>query len=140
MDISGRVVMDYDPKENILTIRYPESLVLDSEATIDALCAHTLQKLQGIRRRVYVLVDDTGISIDLRLLDYFDQAFAPCLAHIRATTRYGQVDSPTRAAVTHRARGRRDTTNIYPTRELALAALRQIIAYDSLRHRAGPSS
>ncbi len=138
MDISQIVIFDYNARENILAVRYPHGLVLDNEAIIDQLCGYTLNVLSGLGRRVYVLVDDTGVHFDLRLLDYFNQAFAPCLGRIIGTTRYGAVDSSTRVLVGRRALQRHDTSNIYPTHDMALAALRQLMAQDALRKQTTP--
>ncbi len=140
MDISELVVFEYDSRENILAVCYPHGILLDHEAIIDELCRYTLDVLTGIGRRVYVLVDDTGVHFDLRMLDYFNQAFTPCLGRIIGTTRYGAVDSSTRTLVGRRALQRRDTSNIYPTREMALAALRQLMAHDALRKQTTPLS
>ncbi len=138
MDISELVLFEYDSRENILTVLYPQGIMLDNEAIIDHLCRYTLEVLTGIGRRVYVLVDDTGVYFDMQMLEYFNQAFAPCLKRIIGTTRYGAVDSSTRALVGRRALQRRDTSNIYPTRDMALVALRQLMAHDALRKQTTP--
>jgi len=138
MDISQIAVFDYDARENILAVCYPHGLLLDNERIIDQLCGYTLDVLTGIGRRVYVLVDDTGVHFDLRLLDYFNQVFAPCLARISGTTRYGTMDPSTRTLVGRRALQRHDTSNIYPTRDMALTALRQLMAHDALRKQTTP--
>lgn len=138
MDISRIAVFDYDARKNILAVRYPQGLLLNNEAIIDELCRYTLAVLTGIGRRVYVLVDDTGVHFDLRMLDYFNQAFAPCLTRIIGTTRYGAVESSTRTLVGRRALQRHDTSNIYPTREMALAALHQLMTNDALRKQTTP--
>ena len=80
MDISQIAVFDYDARRNILAVRYPHGLLLDNAAIIDQLCSYTLDVLTGIGRRVYVLVDDSGVHFDLRLLDYFNQALSVRLA------------------------------------------------------------
>ena len=138
MDISQIAVFDYAARENILTVRYPQGIILDNEAIIDELCRYTLAVLTGIGRRVYVLVDDTGVHFDLRMQEHFNQAFAPCLARIIGTTRYGAVDSSMRTLVSRRALQRHDTSNIYPTREMALAALHQLMTHDALRKQTNP--
>src|SRR5947209_2262892 len=140
MDISRLVQFDYDSKENILNISYPQGLVLDNETAIDQLCSYTLGVLTGIGQPVYILVDDTGVQFDLRMEGYYNQAFAPCLRYIRATTRYGGMDPSLRTLVSRRALLRRDPSNIYPNRDLALDALRSRIAHDQLRRHSPPLS
>jgi hypothetical protein len=135
MDMNEWAAYDYDPAENILAVRYPRGLLLDSEAMIESLCAYALQQVQAIGHPVYVLVDETGVRFDLRLVDHYNRAFAPCRPYVLATTRYGQVDSWMHTMISLRAQEEQAGTNIYPTRERALAALRKIIAAD----RAAPS-
>ncbi|HUS14758.1 MAG TPA: hypothetical protein VM536_07035 [Chloroflexia bacterium] len=107
---------------------YPRGLTVETEAVIDTIVTLCRAKLQAIGRPVYALVDDTGFHFDLRLLDYYNQAFAACQPSILATVRYGELDPWTRTVIGLRALNERTRTNIYPTRELALAALREGIA------------
>ena len=128
MDIAELIIHRYDPEENILYVHHPHGLVLDNPAIIDQVCAYTRQSLEAIGRPCYTLVDDSGVQFDLRFLDYFSHAFAPCRPLILATVRYGHIHPWTRTMISLRAQEEQANTNVYTSREQALAALRKIIA------------
>jgi hypothetical protein len=134
MDIAELVVHQYDPTENILYVHHPHGLVLDNQAIIDEVCTYTWRSLESIGRPCYTLVDDSGVQFDLRFLDYFSHAFARCRPLILATVRYGRIHPWTRAMISLRAQEEQANTNVYTSREQALAALRKIIAAHKTHH------
>ncbi len=116
-------VASYDKKLDILDVDF-ENLKVKSEADADAAFALIREVyMRDIKHRVYALINYTNFSLDRRLTDYWgSKVKAAVTAYSIVAIRYS-VDSLTRTIVKTIAVKAHTPSNMYESREQALAVL-----------------
>lgn len=118
----------YDTQEQIIFIDYPNATVLTEELYSKAV--EDLAKISAqIPHKVFVVVNLGNATVDNGLSKNYSKYYAAVLKYSRGILRYNAGDTLTQVtirATTVRNRFQQMQSRIYPSREAAIAAVREL--------------
>jgi hypothetical protein len=117
----------YEPGEEILFVNSLANTKFDSKIIIDKVFEDIESYWKRhCNKKIYVVIDYTNVTIDLRWADYFSNWRTRVVRNCSHTAvRYG-ADLSTRAAMRAMAVKTHVPSNLYATREEAIAVVRGI--------------
>lgn len=124
----------YDPKEKVIFVDYSNLTLTHS------LMKETIKEIalisKGLPEKTFLLVCMQDMQIEESLGEDFGQLSAEALKYVRGVVRYSITSSMANVIIrSHTVRSRLQgiKSHIYPSREAALAAIRQMRAADKTK-------